>query len=154
MPMEDLPLQVEWAKNKKEKRKSEEKHLWSQNYVSSPPLSSAIWAMSSEPQFSALKIGRAHNWRGTHCAGLEKLESINIFFFLNFTLEYRHKCTFIQSLIGKTFNSQNCTLYSFKHRKNCKCCPVSLLIFRSQRFHEFRFTIVRIVFNVWKAKNL
>ena len=35
-----------------------------------------------------------------------------------------------------------------KHRKNCKCCPVSLLIARSQRLSEFRFSIVRIVISV------
>ena len=34
---------------------------------------------------------------------------------------------------------------SIKHRKNCECCPVSLLMVRSQRLSEFRFSIVRII---------
>ena len=35
-----------------------------------------------------------------------------------------------------------------KHCKNCECCPVSLLIVKSQRLSEFRFSIVRIVISV------
>ena len=35
-----------------------------------------------------------------------------------------------------------------KRRKNCECCPVPLLIVRSQRLSEFRFSIVRIVISV------
>ena len=41
-----------------------------------------------------------------------------------------------------------------KLRKNCECCPVSQLIVRSQRFHEFRFSIVRIVVSVSNVTSL
>ena len=53
----------------------------------------------------------------------------------------------------------------FKHRKNCECCPVSLLIVRSQRLswifqilncqnYGFRFSIVRIVISVSMVTSL
>ena len=39
--------------------------------------------------------------------------------------------------------------YKYKHRKNCECCPLSLLIVRLQiDCHEFRFSIERIVISV------
>ena len=42
-----------------------------------------------------------------------------------------------------------------KHRKNCECCPVSLLIVRSKKdCHDFRFSIVRIVFSVSNVTSL
>ena len=47
-----------------------------------------------------------------------------------------------------TQNSKLGFFYSSpKHCKNCECCPVSLLIVRSQRLSEFRFSI-RIVISV------
>ena len=41
-----------------------------------------------------------------------------------------------------------------KHCKNCKCCPASLLIVRSQRWSELRFSIVRIVISVSSVASL
>ena len=41
-----------------------------------------------------------------------------------------------------------------KHCKNCECCPVSLLIVKSQRLSEFRFSIVRIVISVSNVTSL
>ena len=42
-----------------------------------------------------------------------------------------------------------------KHRKNCKCCPVSQLIVRYYKdCHETRFSIVRIVISVSNVTSL
>ena len=46
------------------------------------------------------------------------------------------------------------TNYRHKHRKNCKCCPAWLLIVRSQRWSELRFSIVRILISVSNVTSL
>ena len=41
-----------------------------------------------------------------------------------------------------------------KHRKNCECCPMSLLLSGNKECHEFGFSIVRIVISASTVTSL
>ena len=53
-----------------------------------------------------------------------------------------------------SYQLKRLSLFDFKHRKNCECCPVSLLIVRQKDCYKIRFSIVRIVISVSNVTSL
>ena len=69
----------------------------------------------------------------------------------------RPRFCWVSSALRKPFQTEGIMTLRYaliKHRKNCECCPVSLLIVTSQRLSEFRFAIVRNVISVLNVPSL